>query len=156
MLAVITTISRPARRVAARLPLLALVAGLGACSHVHNLWPWHHARPPAAPAVTELVVVAAAGANAPILAQTWARNALRVDLTGLAGEGELRLRPVEHHGWPIRLEFAVRPGTFKHLEVRGEQRVTMSVPDAGAVAVLAVPQGLYAPATMELTIHYGP
>jgi hypothetical protein len=91
-----------------------------------------------------------------VLPQTWDRNALRVDLTGMTGEGEMKLRLAQGHGWPIRLEFAVRPGSFKHLEVRGEQRVVMSVPDAGAVTVLPVPQGLYAPATAELTLHYGP
>jgi hypothetical protein len=155
-IAVITDTSKPLRRAGARLALIAIAAGLGACSHIQKLWPWHHA--PAAPelATNELVVVAAKGVTAPVLAQTWDRNALRVELTGIAGEGELKLRPGQGHSWPIRLEFAVRPGSFKHLELRGEQRVVMSVPEAGAVTVLSVPQGLYAPATTELTLHYGP
>lgn len=151
-----TDIAKPAARAATRLILIAMAAGLGACSHVHNLWPWHHAPAPPEPATNELVVVAAQGVSAPVLAQTWDRNALRVELTGLAGEGELQLRPAPGHGWPIRLEFAVRPGSFKHLEVRGEQRVIMSVPDTGGVSVLPVPQGVYAPATAELTLRYGP
>lgn len=87
--------------------------------------------------------------------QTWDRNSLRVSLEGLAGEGELRLTPVQGHGWPIRLEFAVQPGSFQRLEVRGEQRVVLSVPTTGGVAVLPVPQGLYAPTTQALTLHYG-
>jgi hypothetical protein len=153
---VITDTSNRLRRAGARLVLLALATGLGACSHIQNLWPWHHA--PAAPelATNELVVVAAQGVTAPVLAQTWDRNALRVELTSITGEGELKLRPSQGHGWPIRLEFAVRPGSFKHLEVRGEQHLTLTVPDAGPVTVLSVPQGLYAPATTELTLHYGP
>ncbi|HEV7432319.1 MAG TPA: hypothetical protein VGN77_04690 [Steroidobacteraceae bacterium] len=152
----ITAILNALRRAVFGLVLAAVAAGLGACSHLHNLWPWHHAAAAPESATNELVVVAAEGMTAPVLAQTWDRNALRVELTALAGEGELRLRPSQGHGWPIRLEFAVRPGSFKHLEVRGEQRVTMSVPDAGAETVLPVPQGLYAPATPELTLHYGP
>ena len=150
----ITDTLSPSRRVVGCLALIA--AGLTACSHVQHLWPWHHGPAAPAPAANELVVIAAPGATAPVLPQTWDRNALRVELTGITGEGELKLRLAQGHAWPIRLEFAVRPGSFKHLEVRGEQRVIMSVPDAGAVTVLSVPQGLYAPATAELTLHYGP
>jgi hypothetical protein len=141
------------------LPCLALVglgAGLAACSHMQHLWPWHHAPAAPPPAATELVVVPVAGSTAPVLAQSWDRNALRVDLTGIAGEGELKVAPAQGHGWPIRLEFAVRPGSFRHLEVHGAQRVIMSVPDSGAVTVLPVPQGTYVAATPELTLHYGP
>jgi hypothetical protein len=152
---VITETWNPQRRAAACLALIALAAGLGGCSHMQKLWPWHHA--PATPelATNELVVIAPPGGTAPGLPQTWDRNALRVDLTGMAGEGDLTLRPGQGHEWPIRLEFAVRPGSFKHLEVRGEQRVVLSVPEAGPVSILSVPQGLYAPATMELRLHYG-
>ena len=143
-------------RGAGRVVLIMAAFAIGGCSHLHGWWPWHHAAPPSEPAVNELVVAAAEGATTPALPQTWDRNALRVDLTGLSGEGELRLRPAEGHGWPIRLEFAVRPGAFARLEVRGEQRVTMAVPVGGNIVVIPVPQGLYAPATGELTLHYGP
>jgi hypothetical protein len=138
---------------------VALIVGmllLGACSHVQKLWPWHHAPAAPAPPVIELEVIAKAGESAAVLPQTWDRNALRVSLESLAGEGEISLRPVQGHGWPIRLEFAVRPGSFAHLEMRAEQRLIMNVPTSGVVAVLAVPQGLYAPATKQLTLHYGP
>jgi hypothetical protein len=140
----------------ARIALIAAMTLLSACSHVQKLWPWHHA--PAAPAapVTELEVIARGGESVTVLPQTWDRNALRVSLESLAGEGELSVRPVQGHGWPIRLEFAVRPGSFAHLEMRGEQRVIINVPTSGAVAMLAVPQGLYAPATKQLTLRYGP
>jgi hypothetical protein len=139
----------------ARCMLLAAVALLGGCSHMQALWPWHQKPPPPEPVVHELVVEAGAGASAPAISQTWDRNALRVALTGVAGEGELRLRPARGHEWPIRLEFAVQPGAFAHLEVRGEQRVIMSVPATGGVAILQVPLGIYAPATSELTLRYG-
>ena len=76
-------------------------------------------------------------------------------LSGVCGDGEFRLRPSPGHGWPIRLEFAVRPGAFAHLEISGEQRVILSVPATGSVTVLPVPLGIYAPATGELPLHYG-
>ena len=152
----ITDTSNPLRRIAACVALIGLALGLSGCSHMHNLWPWHHAPAAAEPAPNELVVATAQGVTPPVLAQSWHRNALRVELTGLSGAGDLTLRPAAGHGWPIRLEFAVRPGSFKQLEVRGEQRVVLTVPDTGAVAVLAVPQGLYAPATTELALRYGP
>jgi hypothetical protein len=144
-------------------PALFALVLVGGCSHMQRLepshwhahWPWHHAPAAAEPPVNELVVEAAAGTAAPELLQTWDRNALRVALDRLAGEGELKLHPVEGHGWPIRLEFAVQPGSFQQLEVRGEQRVILLVPVTGGVAVLPVPQGLYASTTLELTLRYG-
>lgn len=131
---------------------LALLAG---CSHLQAMWPWHHKPPAPEPIVHELVVETGAGAGAPAISQTWDRNALRIALNGVAGDGELRFRPAHGHEWPIRLEFAVQPGAFAHLEVRGEQRVIMSVPASGGVAILKVPLGIYAPGTSELTVRYG-
>src|SRR4051812_32513268 len=90
----------------ARGSLLACLGLLGGCSHLQAMWPWHHKPPASEPLVHELVVVTADGASAPDLSQTWDRNALRVALTGVAGDGELRLRPAHGHAWPIRLEFA--------------------------------------------------
>jgi hypothetical protein len=152
---VISATSNPPLYASARLALIAAMTLLGGCSHVQKLWPWHHAPAAPAPPVTELEVVADPGITAQVLPQSWARNALRVSLEGVAGAGELKLRPVQGHGWPIRLEFSVRPGSFAQLEVRGEQRVILSVPATGPVAVLAVPQGLYAPRTKELSLRYG-
>lgn len=139
----------------ARGTLLASLALLGGCSHLQALWPWHQQPPAPDPLVHELVIVTGEGTSAPAISQTWDRNALRLALNGVAGDGELRLRPAHGHDWPIRLEFAVQPGSFAHLEVRGEQRVIMSVPASGGVAILAVPLGIYAPGTSELTLRYG-
>jgi hypothetical protein len=123
--------------------------------HWRPHWPWHRAPAAPEPPVSELVVDGTGGASAPMLMQTWDRNTLRVSLEGLAGAGELKLVPVQGHGWPIRLEFAVQPGSFQQLEVRGEQRIVMIVPATGGVTVLPVPQGLYAPTTQALTLRYG-
>jgi hypothetical protein len=144
--------------------MLIALAALAGCSHVarlgpshwHAHWPWRHAPAPPEPAVEELAAEFPAGATGPALVQSWDRNNLRVSLAALSGEGEFSLRPLPGHGWPIRLEFLVQPGAFAHLEIRGDQRVIMSVPAAGAATVLPVPQGLYAPATAALTLHYGP
>ena len=142
-------------RGARRTLFIAGLALAGGCSHLQALWPWHQKPPAPDPIVHELVVVGADNATAPPISQTWDRNALRVALTGVTGDGELRLRPAHGHDWPIRLEFAVQPGSIAHLEVRGEQRVIMTVPATGGVAILAVPLGIYAPGTSELTLHYG-
>ena len=154
-----------ARRWRATGALQALIALglLGGCSHVQRLepanwhahWPWHHAPQAPEPPVSELVVESAAGASAPNLTQTWDRNTLRVALDQLAGAGELKLRPVQGHGWPIRMEFAVQSGSFQQLELRGDQRIILSVPATGGVTVLQAPQGLYASTTSELTLRYG-
>jgi hypothetical protein len=53
------------------------------------------------------------------------------------------------------MEFAVQPGSFQRLELHGDQRVILTVPATGGVAVLSVPQGLYASTTAELKLHYG-
>ena len=151
------------RRAAGALPALITLSLLVGCSHMQRLepsnwhahWPWHHAPLAPEPPVNELVVEVAADARAPSLLQTWNRNTLRVALDQLAGEGELKLRPVQGHGWPIRMEFVVQPGSFQQLELRGDQRVILSVPATGGVSVLQAPQGLYASTTTELTLRYG-
>ena len=145
------------------LPAALALLLLAGCSHMQRLepanwhahWPWRHAPDAPEPPVNELVVESAAGAAVPNLTQTWDRNTLRVALDQLAGAGELKLRPVQGHGWPIRLEFAVQPGSFPQLELRGDQRVILSVPATGSVIVLQAPQGLYASTTTGLTLRYG-
>jgi len=152
------------RRLAVRAGMGAALLLLGACSHMqalkpshwHAHWPWQHAPAPPPPTVTELVVDSPPAGTAPVLPQTWDRNTLRVSLDTIAGEGDLVLRPVQGYGWPIRLEFAVLPGRFGHLELRGDQRVILAVPADGGETVLAVPQGVYSGATTALTLHYGP
>ncbi len=150
------------RRAASLSAVLIALAALAACSHVAKLgpshWhlPWRHAPAPPEPAVHELLAESAAGGAVPQLEQSWNRNNLRVSLTTLSGEGEFSLRPMPGHTWPIRLEFLVQPGAFAHLEIRGDERVILSVPAAGAATVLPAPQGLYAPATAALKLHYGP
>ena len=150
------------RRAAALAALLISLAALGACSHVARLgpshwhWPWRHAPAPAEPAVSELQTEFPAGATAAALAQSWNRNNLRVTLSALSGEGDFNLRPMPGHAWPIRLEFLVQPGSFAHLEIKGDERVILSVPATGEATVLAVPLDVYSTRTEMLRLHFGP
>jgi hypothetical protein len=152
------------RRAASLIAVLVALAGLAACSHVaklapshwHAHWPWRHAPAPPEPPVHELLAEFPADTSGPQLEQSWNRNNLRVSLTAVSGEGELSLRPMPGHAWPIRLEFLVQPGSFAHLEIRGDERVILSVPATGAATALPVPLGVYLPATAALTLHYGP
>ena len=152
------TIVGSSHRAATRLVLLLVLIVLGGCGsmHGHLHWPWRHAAPAPEPAVNELTVEFAPGADAPALPQSWIRNNLRVALTAVSGEGEFTLRPAPGHAWPMRLEFLVQPGAFAHLEVSGEQRVILSVPATGEATVLPVPLGVYVPATTALRLRYGP
>jgi len=145
-------------RVSRRASLLLALGLLGACAHVRSLtpshWPmpWKHAAPPAAATVHELTVP---GSDTD-LPQAWDRNTLRVDLSGYSGEGGINLQRAAGHDWPIRMAFTVRPGGFNHLEVRGDQRIVLTVPADGQTTVLNVPPGLYNQGTNSLELHYGP
>lgn len=140
--------------------LISILAGcllLGGCATaLHpSKWqlPWRHA-PAAEPApVNELGVQGDAAAS---VRQTWQRNTLRIDLTGVAPSGSLEFRPNAADGWPLRMEFAVRPGAFATLEVRGEQRVVFNVAPAGGdpVQVLALAPAAYTPATEVITVSW--
>ena len=82
----ITDTSNPLRCIAACVALIGLTAGLSGCSHMHNLWPWHHAPAAPEPATNELVVVTSQGVAAPVLAQSWHRKLFPLcrDLLGAA------------------------------------------------------------------------
>jgi hypothetical protein len=110
-------------------------------------WQWTHRAPVAAQPVSELSVEG----DERIL-QYWNRNALQVDLTGMAGEGSAVLRPT--HGWPVRLEFKVQPGSFGQLEVVGSQRAVFDVPVQGKPTVLPLAPGSYALDTPQILIRW--
>lgn len=144
--------------VTGRAGLVLLLGFLASCAHLEKMYPshwkapWKHGAAPAAPMAHEVMVP---GSDSD-LPQTWDRNTLMVDLTGYTGEGDLNLQRAAGHDWPIRLAFTVRPGGFAHLEVRGDQRIMLTVPEGGPNAVLNLPPGLYSPGTAALVLHYGP
>jgi hypothetical protein len=120
-----------------------LVAGrpavwpLSACA-IH--WPWKHKPKPAPQPVHYVTVVPDA---API-SEYWDRNTLQFDLTALSGEGSATLSQIKSVGWPVRLEFLVRPGSFGQLEVVGAQRVVYEVPTQGAAnLIFKLASGVY-------------
>jgi hypothetical protein len=145
-------------RATGRASLLLALGLLGACAHVRSLspshWPmpWKKAPPPPAETVHELTVP---GSDTD-LPQAWDRNTLRVDLSGYTGEGGINLQRAAGHDWPIRMAFTVRPGGFNHLELRGDQRIVLTVPADGQTTVLNVPPGIYNQGTNSLELHYGP
>lgn len=128
---------------------LGLAAGLSACAaHWPALhWPWTHR---AAPAPQPVSVLSVEGAGA--IVQYWDRNTLQVDLTAESGDGSAVLRAP--HGWPIRLEFKVRPGSFGRLEVVGRDRVVFDVPAQGGPTVLPLAPAAYAPDTPQIAIRW--
>jgi hypothetical protein len=123
---------------------LALCMSLAACG-MH--WPWRHRTPPAPQPVQELSVEGGAA-----IAQFWDRNTLLLDLTALSGEGEASLHAA--HGWPVRLEFKVQPGSMAQLEVRGQLRTVFEVPAQGKPVVLKLAPGAYVPDTPQILIRW--
>jgi hypothetical protein len=122
-------------------------------------WPWHHHRAAAKAAATppvHAIAVALNGsdATATSVAQSWDRNALLLDLTQQGGQGEAMLTRLPDAGWPLRLEFRVRPGAIAHLTVQGAQRVVFSVPAQGAPLVLKLDPGVYVTDTASITVRW--
>jgi hypothetical protein len=144
----------------------ALITGLmmlvGCSSHPalrlsHWHLPWHRAVPAAPVPVTELGVEA--GTNLPpTVVQYWNRNTLRVDLAAVGASGSLILRPSQVNGWPMRIEFAVRPGSLNQLEVRGDKRVVFNIAKGasadGGLQVLELGAGVYSAKTLALTVSW--
>lgn len=137
---------------------LALVAALGVCLPAWALhWPWHHSGHAAAapvPAVQAIAVTLDAAGAASTVGQSWDRNALLLDLTREGGQGGATLTRLPGAGWPMRLEFRVRPGAMARLEVQGAQRVVFSVPVQGAPQLLKLEPGVYVTDTTRITLRW--
>src|ERR1700683_4318666 len=115
--------------------LLAAATLLAGCAY----WPWRHQpAPPPAP-VTELTETAETGA-AVDYPQYWKRNTLLVDLRAISSEGGVVLQPRSGTQWPVRVALRVTPGSIAVLEVRGDERVILTVASGGAAPIdLALP-----------------
>jgi len=143
-------------RVSFILPALAGVF-LAGCSHLTAVhWPWTHKTPPPPVPVNEVILTMDNGAAA-AFPQYWKRNTLLIDLEAAAPEGSLVLQPRAGAPWPVRLGFRVAPGSIGVLEVRGEQRVIMSVAQgAGQPIDLELAPGVYTRATTQIQLHWKP
>jgi hypothetical protein len=130
--------------------LATLCLGLSGCA-MHWHWPWHH-RPNPPPSPVHYVTVESD--NAAAIFEYWDRNTLQFDLTALSGEGSATLSQIKSVGWPIRLEFLVRPGSFGVLEVAGAQRVVFEVPPSGKNLVLKLAPGAYLPDSASITLRW--
>ncbi len=130
---------------------LLLCATLSACAVHWPHWPWKQGPKPGPVPVHEVSIATPWDAS---IRQYWDRNALKFDLTALSGEGEAVVTPLASNGWPIRLEFAVRPGSFSRLEVVGAQRLVYDVPERGNVTVLRLDPSAIVPSTPSLTLRW--
>jgi hypothetical protein len=117
-------------------------------------WPWKRRAAAPPPAVNEVRIAADGALTAPI-SQYWDRNTLLIDLSGLAGAGAATMTPISGRGgWPVRLEFRVRPGSMAQLEVVGAQRVVLEIPTAGAPVLLKLPAGAYGADTPQISLRW--
>ena len=132
---------------------------LAACSGLPSrLWPFGaKAAPPQA--VDELVFEASGEGAAPPVAmpQYWKRNTLVVDLQSAPSSGSMRLRPKSEEGWPVRVAFRVRPGSFDRLEVRANQRVVLAIDGAATAPVdLELAPGVLSRRAPSMDVFWGP
>jgi hypothetical protein len=117
-------------------------------------WPWKR-RPVPPPQPVQQVSIASDAAGAVVtIPQYWDRNTLLLDLSAVNGEGGANITPIKALGWPIRLEFRVRPGSIGRLEVLGAQRVLYAVPAQGEPLLLKLAPSAYHADTPQITLRW--
>ncbi|MEZ5474453.1 MAG: hypothetical protein R3E72_05535 [Steroidobacteraceae bacterium] len=133
-----------------RIVIIALLSlSLAACSG-HRIWPFGK-KAPQTPE-TSSVLVFEGGENIP---QYWQRNAVVIDLQGVAGAGHLAAKLAAGHSWPPRIKLRVRAGSFGELEVRGAQRIILpNPPDRTELIELDLPPAVYRHDTPQLDISW--
>ena len=138
-------------------PLLAatVAALLCACASVRERLPFGNHPEPAPQPVRELSVQVAENAAMPVVLQFWERNTLVVDLQGVPSSGSLRLAPEPGHAWPAQMAFRMSPARFQQLDVRGEQRVQLSVTPGAEPTTAQLPPGVYSTSTAGLDLRWG-
>jgi hypothetical protein len=129
----------------------ALSLMLSACA-MH--WPWKRRPVPPPQPVQQVSITTDAAGPAATIPQYWDRNTLLLDLSGVSGEGGASITPIKALGWPIRLEFRVRPGGFARLEVSGAQRVIFAVPAQGEPLLLKLAPSAYHADTGQITLRW--
>jgi hypothetical protein len=131
--------------------IAALSLSVSACA-MH--WPWKRRPVPPPQPVQQVSIVADAQGSATTIVQYWDRNTLLLDLSAVGGEGGAIVTPTKALGWPIRLEFRVRPGSMAQLEVLAAQRVIYAVPAQGGPLLLKLAPGAYHVDTAQITLRW--
>lgn len=152
----------PRRRAGALLAAGLVVTLLAGCSRIDMpklRWPFK-AKPQPVPEVVDEIVFEAPSADLPVTAfpQYFRRNTLIVDMTGATGQGAVLMKPKTAYGWPVRVAFRVKPGSFEALEVRGEQRLLLPVVASAQRPTLDLelpPNFLPARSEQTLTVRWG-
>ena len=145
-------------RFASGFALIAACLAITACSSytVSMGWPPIHKKPKPVPEeVHELNLVNADGSPASF-PQTWKRNALVIDLTGVSGAGSVAARLPEETTWPVRMAVRVRPGSVGQVEIQGEERSVLPVSNEGTSNLdLEIGPSLYTAKTAAIYISWG-
>jgi hypothetical protein len=150
---------RPAGATPAAACLLAAFTLLFAgCSHLPKVhWPFGAKPVPAPQAVDEILFAALDGAAVTAFPQYWKRNTLVIDMQAAGASGRVSMSPRAAGGWPVRLAFRVRSGSFGQLEVRGAQRVLLPVSAEATGAIdLELAASAYQRDTPTITLQWGP
>lgn len=121
----------PAGRIVAVLAAALVLVAMAGCSRLDMpklRWPFK-AKPTPVPEAVDEIVFEAPAADVPVTAfpQYFRRNTLVVDMTGATGQGSVLMKPKTPYGWPARVAFRVKPGSFEAIEIRGEQRLLLPV-----------------------------
>jgi hypothetical protein len=123
--------SRAGARSGTLLVALGLATALAGCSSLEMpqlRWPFA-AKPVPLPEAVDEIVFESPDAGGPVNAfpQYFRRNTLIIDLTAASGAGSVLMRPKTAAGWPVRVAFRVKPGSFEALEISAAQRVLLPV-----------------------------
>ena len=145
-------------RIAAVAVSLTIAASLGlpGCASVSKYLPWGHKAAPVPEVATALTVATPDGA--PLSwPQVWQRNAVVLDMAGVAATGSAVVMPRSGLAWPVRVALRVAPGSIGSIDVRGAQRLVIPVPATGTGTIdLELPPGAYVAATKQITLNWGP
>jgi hypothetical protein len=135
-----------------------LLLTLSACGVApRNWWPFGSKAAPAAPIADEIVFESGIdGLTAPVLPQVWKRNALVVDLRGVAGAGSVQMRAKAEEGWPVRIALRVQPGAIERIEVRADKRVVLAIgAEGGEPRDIELAPGVYSARTPVIELRWG-
>lgn len=124
-------------------------------------WPFSAKPVPAPEPVDEVIFEAPEAASAATVVafpQYFKRNTLIIDLTAASGSGSVLLRPRTPAGWPMRVAFRVKPGSFEALDVRADQRVLLPLAASSTRPTqdLSLPPGSFQVRTESMLLRWGP